>query len=327
MPRLPLTRDQVEDGYKLVLGRAPESDTVVELHQQNYSDERALWVALLNSDEFVNKRFDERERRKFVLQPIRQRYEVRDAKIQHEVSADVMSRLVKRIQDQWTLLGEEDPHWSVLTADQYRAEKLDAQALASFNESGRDHAGLIEHFETRTGSVASKGVCLELGCGVGRVTRFLAGIFDEVVALDISPGNLALCNSYMAEQGVTNVTPRQISTLSDFENLPEFDFFYSIIVLQHNSPPIQKAILDAILGKIRPGGGALFQIPTDLLNYTFDAESYLASKDEVMEVHALPRHVVFELLAKHGLEIRDVAADGFTGLYGSETFYAVKPKA
>src|ERR671936_920920 len=36
------------------------------------------------------------------------------------------------------------------------------------------------------------GACVEVGCGPGRMTRHLAERFDRVVAVDVSPGMLAL---------------------------------------------------------------------------------------------------------------------------------------
>lgn len=321
-----LTRAEVTEAYRLILGRDPESDSVADAQAKAFTDLQSFWRTLLESEEFARSRgLTEVQRRTLVLDPINHAFWRGQLPIQHDVSPEIMEALVKRIQEQWTRLGEEDPHWSVLTDDRFRAEQLNEEALAAFNNSGADYARMISLFEHRTGVSASKGVCLELGCGVGRITRYLAGAFDKVIGLDISPGNLALCNAYLDQVGVTNVETRQIGNLADFETLPEVDFFYSVIVLQHNSPPIQKAILDTILGKIKPGGGVLFQIPTDLLDYAFEAETYLASPDEVMEIHALPRQAILELMQKHGLVVRDIAPDGFIGLYGSETFYAIKP--
>lgn len=321
-----LTRAEVAEGYRMILGREPESDMVADAQARSFTDLPSLWRALLESEEFAARRgVTEAAQHELVLEPIRTTYTRGPLPIQHEVSPEIMAALVKRIQDQWTRLGEQEPHWSVLTDDRFRAEKLDDEALAAFHASGANEARLISHFEERTGVSAAKGVCVELGCGVGRITRYLAESFDTVIGLDISPGNLALCNAYLDQVGATNVETRQIASLADFEALPEVDFFFSIIVLQHNSPPIQKAILDTILGKIRPGGGVLFQIPTDIVNYSFDAEAYLNSPDTVMEIHALPRQAILELMQKHGLVVRDVAPDGYIGHYGSETFFAVKP--
>ena len=42
-----------------------------------------------------------------------------------------------------------------------------------------------------------------------------------------------------------------------------------------------------------------------------------------MDVHSLPMHEVLRLIEKHGLSIREVAIDGWTGRYGSHTFFGV----
>src|SRR5438094_9465912 len=50
----------------------------------------------------------------------------------------------------------------------------------------------------RLGADPRGGVCVEVGCGPGRMTRHLAERFDRVIAIDVSPGMLA-----QARAGVT----------------------------------------------------------------------------------------------------------------------------
>jgi SAM-dependent methyltransferase len=317
-----LTRDQVIECYRSMLGREPESEAVVDAALEDYPSLAALYKAFVLSEEFdknsggVDPRLMTTLDRTFWAKPTR---------VDHDVSDEVMARLVDRIRAQWTELGENEPHWSVLTNDNFRSENLTEEQLAVFNNSGRREAGMVTHFEALTGRKATRGVCLELGCGVGRITRYLAEEFDRVVAVDISPGNLRLCQAYLESENVTNVDTVQVMGIEDFETLPPIDFFFSIIVLQHNSPPIQKRVLRNILSKIRPGGGALFQIPTDVPGYNFEVDAYLDSPSPTMEVHCLPKPIVFEELRRAGLEIVDLKPDAATGLFGSHTFYAVKP--
>src|SRR5438094_10291456 len=44
----------------------------------------------------------------------------------------------------------------------------------------------------RLGADARGGVCVEVGCGPGRMTRLLAERFDRVLAIDVSPEMLKL---------------------------------------------------------------------------------------------------------------------------------------
>jgi SAM-dependent methyltransferase len=114
-----------------------------------------------------------------------------------------------------------------------------------------------------------------------------------VIGLDISAGNLEICRAYLQQTGKSNAEARLIHSLMDFEELPACDVFFSLIVLQHNPPPIIKYILDKCLAAVRPGGIAYFQVPTSPVGYSFKVDHYLASNAPEMEMHALPMHQVF----------------------------------
>ena len=313
-----LTADDVRDAYQRVLGRAVESDAVVATHLKTHKTREAFWTALLASGEFAGKSNS-------VMNQVASALYSDGSAVEHNVTTEQLHVLLNRIREQWTMLGETEPHWSVLTADKFKADNLDEAALAEFNQSGQDMTGLVEIFERRTGVSAGRGVCLELGCGTGRITAHLAKRFERVIAVDISPGNLRLCEEHMKAQGIDNVETRLVSDPADFENFPPIDFFFSVIVLQHNSPPVQKFILDIILKRIRPGGAAFFQIPTSVQGYSFNIASYLATSHPVMEMHNLPTAVVLKLISDNGLVLRDISPDPMTGVFGSNTFYATRP--
>ncbi len=322
---LVLNSDFVKEAYRGILGREPESQEAIDSHIRRHATVSGLLSTLVHSPEF-KKMENPKARNDAVMAALSEAYWSKPGAIEFDVSEEAMRRLVSRIRDQWTMLGETEPHWSVLTNDQYRSDKLDEEAIADFYESGEHSARLIDLFEQRTGVSARHGVCLELGCGVGRVTEHLAKRFDRVIGVDISPGNLKLCKERMAKVGTHNVETQVVGGMEDFDSLPDFDFFYSIIVLQHNSPPIQKAILRSLLGKVKRGGGALFQIPTEMPGYSFEVEPYLATAAPTMEVHGLPKSVVLDEIRRAGLHLVDVMPDSWTDILGSYTFYAVKPE-
>ncbi len=108
----------------------------------------------------------------------------------------------------------------------------------------------------------------------------------------------------------------------DLDRLAGFDFLFSVIVLQHNPPPVQKVILDKLFSKMNPGGGCLFEIPTELPHYSFRLDEYLAFPVPVMEMHALPMREVLSLLQRHQIPVLEVRPDPMTGVFGSFTFFA-----
>lgn len=316
-----LTEEDVVEGYRVFLERAPESAEVIAHHRAAHRHRGSFFNALIQSPEFTR-----RVSGLAVRHALHGQLTAPVAAIQHDAPPETMDRMIARIREQWTHLGEVDPHWSVITAEKFRADQIgDPANLALFRASGEREAGLIDLFGARTGVPHHGGVCIELGCGVGRVTRRLADRFDRVVALDISPGNLALCDAYMADEDVTNVETRLMRGLEEFDDLPEADFFFSVITLQHNPPPIQKLILRKIFQRLKPGGLCLFQALGEAAGYSFEAESYLSGAAPEMEMHVLPRAVILAEMRAQGLWPLDVVADAHTGdIIGSVTVYGQK---
>lgn len=310
-----LTREDVAAGYRFILGRDPESEGVIDGHVDNHKDIYDLRKTLLNSKEFKSQG---------AINGLAHGYSSLPCRVDTEVDASLMSQLVERVRGQWSRLGEEEPYWGVLTNERYKSGRMDDDALADFRSSGLETASLIDSAIQRGIPSTVGGTCVELGCGVGRVTRYLASRFEKVIAIDISPGNLTICEKYMENEGITNVETVLLKSLDDLNLIEYFDWFFSVIVLQHNSPPIQRKILEALLPRIRSGGAFVFQTVSDLPGYEFIVEQYLATDDSVMEIHALPQRTVFKLLADASLELNAARMDPWVGAYGSYTYEGYK---
>jgi 2-polyprenyl-3-methyl-5-hydroxy-6-metoxy-1,4-benzoquinol methylase len=312
-----MNEDLVRAAFRVLLGREPENPHVIaEITKDTDGDAERILASFSNSIEFKTRYLG-------FLDVISDGYAFPRRAVDTEVSQDVLEKIFMRIKEQWTKLGNSEPFYSVLTNNKFKSQNFQTN-LNEFYESGRSICAMVDYFAARNGVTLTRGACIELGSGVGRVTRHLADRFDEVIAVDISEGNLRECRSYMQREGVKNVNYYLLTSPRDIENLPAASFFYSIIVLQHNPPPIQRYFLDIILSKLQRSACCLFQTPTNGINYGFDANCYLQSEVPEMEVHCLPMHVIFSLFEKHGLTVKEVAMDSFTGAYGSHTFFAQK---
>lgn len=313
-----LTAADVIEAYTVLLNRTPESDAVIDMHLNAHTDRKSLFHSFVTSAEFARGLG-----KASTAHALFEAFDRPPNRVDHDVDAPVLQTMFDRIRTQWAKLGEQEPYFSVLSLDAYRSENLDQQSIETFWKSGERHAAIVDDFALNTGRPGNRGTCLELGCGLGRVTRHLAARFDRVIGVDISPGNLRLCRHSTAD--LPNVETLQVAGIEDFHDLPEFDFLFSTMVLQHNPPPVQKAILRILFSKIRPGGAALFQIPTDMAGYGFLSAGYLDAPITDMEMHGLPRSVVLAEMRLAGLDIVDVAADPFISELGSYTFYGVRP--
>lgn len=319
---IPLTPEGVATLYREHLGRDVESEAVLLDHLEGHKSVESLRQAILESPEYRSNNLG-RGLWNYLAGTLGRAA----PRLEVDASPDELHILFQRIVRQWSLLGETDAHWSVLTNDKYRALAFPANA-EEFYLSGRHTASLIDVFAQRNGVDLDRSHILELGCGTGRITTTLVESFEKVTAVDISMGHLELCRRAVAETGRSNAEFLHLLSPGDAVRLPECSFFFSVIVLQHNPPPLAHYLLDQALAKVSPGGAALFQIPTHFPDYQFCISEYLQSPmPPAFEMHCLPMDRVFRLLQKHGFTPLEVIMDTWTGLPGSHTFFAVKEPA
>lgn len=305
-----VARDDVINAYRLILGREPESETVIE-NFLPVPDVQELRKRFVGSPEFRNCLKDNG-----FASAARDFTQSSASAVDVEISEQHFERLAKHVQVAWERLGIEKPHWSVLTKPEFLPDSIAANS-ANFYNSGRHSVRLLELAAARAGQeLPLEATCFELGCGVGRVTIHLAKRFKHVVACDISYPHLTVAKQYLCKEGATNVTLLQLKTLETLKTVEPFDVFYSIIVLQHNPPPLIHRLLALSFDKVRSGGYAYFQVPVAYPGYRFAVEDYLADLERGearMEMHVLPQVHLFRLLDEHGFRILDFQRDRMPG--------------
>ena len=114
--------------------------------------------------------------------------------------------------------------------------------------------------------------CLEIGCGIGRMTWFLADIFGEVYGTDVSGEMIQQAQERL--QHFSNVKAIETSG-ADFKDLPDeyFDIIFSAYVFQHvpSVEIVRSNIIDAFR-LLKPGGVFKFQANTTV-NSAFEQMS------------------------------------------------------
>ena len=303
-------RHEVEMGYRLILGREAESEQAIQGLMRGAATLEDLRRAFLNSDEF-------RQRVVPDIRPVGKPLSWPPARVDTRVTDEQLRAMIDRVERNFRHMGETEPHWSVLSDEKFKAANIE-QTRDEFFASGE---GVVDEFRTaaaRCGAgIKPNGMCFELGCGVGRSTIFLARHFSGVIGADVSAPHLELARQVMEEFGCSNVMLTQVDQIGKIEKLPSFDAFFSIIVLQHNPPPLIHHLLRTILGKLNPGGLAYFQVPTYALKYEFNVDKYLATQVRLgePEMHVIPQHEVYELAQEtrcRVLEVREDAASGWS---------------
>ena len=308
--------------YRIMLLREPESREAVDYLVRTASTARQLRDTLLGSAEM-------RASPGFPVVMSMSGDEPPQA-VQTEVDPAQRRQLFARVQQVWHSLGEQQPHWSVVTADEFRPDRI-GESLEHFYATGEGNIQTLLRMLRRNGvEPASLSSCLDFGCGVGRLTFALCKQFRQVVGVDVSASHLAVARSEAAKRGISNVDFRLLATVEAIDELPQVDLVYSIIVLQHNPPPVIRALFAGLLRRLSPGGVAVVQVPTYLPGgYSFEARSYLATPAGEMEMHALPQREAFALAREAGVNVLEVLEDMWTG-YGagsrSNTFVMQRPR-
>jgi len=308
-----LSQEDVVYAYRLLLGREPESEDVVDMHARKASSLGGLRETMMSSTEFQTKlgRAQNQNRQQFI-KPL----DWDKCEVEVEGAPKELSKMIAHVQTVWENYGRTEPHWSVLTGDKFKANVI-SENCDEFYASGQSAIRNLSATAARYGiDLGQYKSCLELGCGVGRLTVWLAQQFEKVVAADISAPHLELAREAAARFNRGNVSFVGLSSMNSLKEVERFDVFFSLITLQHNPPPIIAAMLSEILNKLNDGGIAYFQVPTYKRGYSFRINDYINNFDnfDKMEMHVFPQDELFRLVERCNCVLLEVREDGYTGI-------------
>lgn len=200
----------------------------------------------------------------------------------------------------WNARALEDAKHYVYTRDPNSNE-------LEFDASGRaNYAQLIQPYlpVLLRGAPARTARALEIGCGVGRITRCLAENFAEVHAIDVAPEMIAQAQARLAAH--PNVTLRTGSGF-DLQPLPDahFDLVFSYIVFQHipSGDVIRNYVREAAR-VLKPGGAFKFQLNGD------QSDAYREHARDTWLGETFSRREVEAMLDDAGLTLAEVEDPG-----------------
>jgi ubiquinone/menaquinone biosynthesis C-methylase UbiE len=120
--------------------------------------------------------------------------------------------------------------------------------------------------------LAGSGVIADVGCGSGQITRFLAGQYDDVVGVDLSPA--------MVERGRVNAPTARFEVAS-MTDLPTTEgewaavvAFYSVVNLVTEQ---RRAAYGEFARVVRPGGWLLLAFHIDGADAQMGGELHLTT--------------------------------------------------
>jgi SAM-dependent methyltransferase len=300
-----LNAELVRTAYRLFLGREPESELAVR-QALTHGTLEELRAAFLVSAEFRGVvQSDLPPPPAPTLVPLG----APPIAVEWQADDETAAALLAHVMTTWTRLGEERPHWSVLSAQPFAPERIAANEAAFFGSGAQDRDDLVAILARQGVRPDAVPRLFEFGCGLGRVTAHFAKTFASVAACDVSASHMRLARETLAKAGVA--ADLALAQTADFGMTAPFDLWFSRIVLQHNPPPIIAMILRRAFALLAPGGFAVFQVPTYAAGYRFRLADYLAGLGgaDGIEMHVLPQPVVFALAREAGCETLEVLED------------------
>lgn len=148
----------------------------------------------------------------------------------------------------WIEISRTQPYWGVLTADEYRTERLSPGALRQFYAGGEQYVSeLWDQIEHHFGHFRPARA-LDFGCGVGRLLAPIAKRCAYAIGVDVAPEMCEISAAYLRSVEIQSF---QVST-----DLPEdrVDWVNSYIVFQHIPPQIGYDIIHRLWALLNARG-------------------------------------------------------------------------
>jgi SAM-dependent methyltransferase len=245
---------------------------------------------------------------------------------------------LRRDRATWDALAESDPLWAICSLERGRRGGWNT---AAFFATGAADVDAAFGFFGELGLNVAPGAALDFGCGVGRLTRALAGRFSEVVGVDVSSRMVDLARDLNADQENCRFVVNPRSDLESFDD-HSFDLVFSLIALQHvTSRSSIRSYVREFVRVCRPGGVIAFQVPAALplrvrlhplrlLSRTLPARLSGRSprlQPHTMSLTALPEPEVRGLLETAGATVVAAVSDDRVGSRAvpSLSYVATKP--
>lgn len=227
---------------------------------------------------------------------------------------------LKHVQKTYDKLGESDPLYAVLSFKDAKNNQWDPEAF--FARGRKEIAAALEQLPGM-GLEVNRDRALDFGCGVGRLTQALCDHFTETLGIDISASMIEGARRF--NQHGERCTYR-VNTTDDLAQLDDrsFDFVYSNIALQHTPPETSSRYIAEFFRILRPGGVAMFQIPSGPRHDpgTLGARVYSIKRGPLrrlwkrirgkptVEIHYLNQSLVEDIIRNSGGRLVDTRQEG-----------------
>jgi hypothetical protein len=174
----------------------------------------------------------------------------------------------------WNELGKMRPYWAVIAAQTEGDDK--ALFKSGKKEVNRDLKLIRRHL------TPVYGLALDFGCGLGRLARFTARRFQNVIGLDIAQSMIEKAKLLNKDVENLNFVLNDKNDLSMFSS-DTFDYCYSKLVLQHMPNGLSGNYIAEFIRVTKPNSPILFQIPVGMASDKSLSKSEMRARIKVVK--------------------------------------------
>jgi SAM-dependent methyltransferase len=159
----------------------------------------------------------------------------------------------------WEYLAKKDPLWAILSDPSKTGGRWNVDEFFASGQHEIDN--VFRYLERQHLLPIDFDAAVDFGCGVGRLSRSLAGRFAHVTGIDAAPTMIERGRELNANRPNLELVLNQEPRLARFPDA-SISFVYTALVLQHITYPESLAYVGELLRILKPGGIAMFQTPT-----------------------------------------------------------------
>ena len=299
-----ISEKEVLWGYQMIFGREPES--VDALHaNMNSVDLHTLQNRFLASTEFLLKR-------KNYAAAYRQ--EVQDADlgaahgaVEYEATLNQLVECAAKVLYDNKFVRPVHPHYALRPLVDLDESDIDKNVEDYWATGLPEVQALVETLNNYHFVDTQFKTVVEFGCEVGRRSFALSQFFQKVIGYDSSAGLVQLAKNKASELLLVNCTFHE-SARNPFSVFEPCDLFCSKDALQTLPPPLMLQTIRNALRSLKPGGIAVFELPTSLADYSFSIRHWLQTdKSSELIIHCLPQQPVFAAIKENACDILEVS--------------------
>jgi SAM-dependent methyltransferase len=227
----------------------------------------------------------------------------------------------------WEYLAKKDALWAILSDPRKKDGRWSLDEFFAHGQMEIDRT--LRYLERQRLLPVDFASAVDFGCGVGRLSRALAGRFAAVYGVDASPTMIARGRELNRDKPNLELVLNQEPRLSRFAD-DSISFVYTTLVLQHITYPESLGYVRELLRIVKPGGVVMLQTPT-LDRTPMPLQLVRAGLRTVirrarlpvgggwyMDMNTIPTHEIeaaarergCEIVARFNINHRDIGADG-----------------